>query len=247
MFGPAWLDGALVIVFGAIAVLSLARAALSCAHPGERAGAIAHAVMAAGMASMSLPTGDPVPQGLWVLAFGSTATWFAVVLVRLGPASGSAGLAMGRSAWWQQAGPAAHQLVANLFMLLAVGAGLGSHGDQHASLPGAPSTVEMVGHTGHGTPGSAAAVGLVGSGGPLPAPLTWLLGTGFLALAIWWTARLYTRRLTRAVPPQPAVPAPAGASSRLAPLRAALMAPTATSVSAIVMAAGMGAMAFTMG
>lgn len=247
MFGSAWLDGTLVIVFGAIAVLSLARAALSGGHPGERAGAISHAVMAAGMASMSLPTGDPVPQGLWVLAFGAIATWFAVVLVRLGPASGSVGLSMGRSAWWQQAGPTAHQLVANVFMLLAVGAGGGSHGDQRFSLPGAPSTAEMVGHTGHGIPGSAAAIGLVGSGGPLPAPLTWLFGTGFLAMAIWWTARLCTSRRTRAVPHSPAVPAPAVASSGLATLRTALLAPTVTSVTAIVMTGGMGAMSFTLG
>ena len=239
MFGPAWLDGALAIVFGAIAVLSVARAALSGGHPGERAGAISHAVMAAGMAAMSLPTGDPVPRGLWVLAFGGTATWFAVVLVRLGPASGSVGLAMGRAAWRQRAGPAAHQLVASMFMLLAIAAGHGSHGEQRISLPGA--------HAGHSTGGSAAAMGLVGSGGPLPAPLTWLFGTGFLALAIWWTARLCTSRLTRPEPQPPAVPAPARASSRLATLRAALLAPTAPSVAAIVMSGGMGAMSFTLG
>ncbi len=238
MFGAAWLDGALAIVFGVIAVLSLARAALSGGHPGERAGAISHAVMAAGMAAMSLPTGGPVPRGVWVLAFGGAATWFAVVLVRLGPASGSVGLAMGRSAWRQQAGPAAHQLVASMFMLLAVAAGHGSHGEQRISLPGA--------HAGHSTGGSAA-MGLVSSGGPLPAPLTWLFGTGFLALAIWWTARLCTSRLTRPVPHPPTVPAPARASSRLATLRAALLASTATSVAAIVMTGGMGAMSFTLG
>ena len=51
-------------VFALVAVLSLARLAVSWRDAGQggRAGAAAHATMAVGMAAMAVPAADPLPR-----------------------------------------------------------------------------------------------------------------------------------------------------------------------------------------
>jgi len=117
-----------VVVFAAVAIVSLARLAVAPYDSGHggRAGALAHSTMAAGMAAMTLPAADPVPQWVWLVTFASVAGWFAGQLLRLGPASGPAGLAMGRHAWRRSAGPAAHHLAGSLLMLAAIAVGHGA-------------------------------------------------------------------------------------------------------------------------
>lgn len=217
MFGSRWLDGLAVAVFATTAALSLARLAVSgrAAAHGGRAGAVAHVTMAAGMAAMTAPGADPVPRWGWLLAFGTAATWFAVVLARLGPASGPAGLAMGAREWRSRAAPAAHHLAGCLLMLVAVGAG---HRGHHATA-GPLATA----HRGHGAASSTGAV--------LPTPLAWLVSVSFLLLAAWWTVDLLRS------------PGPVPARG----IVGVLAAPAVASGCAIVMAAGMGAMALTLG
>lgn len=228
MFGNPWLDRIASAVFALVAILSLARLTMSWRDAGQdgRAGAAAHATMATGMAAMAVPAADPLPRWGWLIAFGVVAAWFAVLLARLGPASGPAGLAMGRRAWWSRAGPAAHHLAASLVMLVAVAAGHGAH----------PVAVPLPAdaHHGHGV----ALPGPSGTAAVLPAPLAWLLSAGFLVLAAWWTVDLL-RGIGRAS----TVTTPSG----LAGVRATLTAPALASGCAIVMAAGMGAMALMLG
>ncbi|MGH3978209.1 MAG: DUF5134 domain-containing protein, partial [Pseudonocardiaceae bacterium] len=141
-----------MIVFGAIAVLVLVRLVLSRRGPGH-AGMVADLVMAAGMAAMAMPSGGPVPRGVWLVGFGASAGWFALVLVRLGPVSGPAGLAMGPATWRRAAGSATYHLVASMFMLFAYGVGherLSSHEAAAADADIGPrSLAEYAAHGGH--------------------------------------------------------------------------------------------------
>jgi hypothetical protein len=70
--GVAWFDWLAAGAFGLLAVVSLGRLARR-RSAGERADAAAHGVMAAGMAAMALPTGNPVPAGAWVAVFAVVA------------------------------------------------------------------------------------------------------------------------------------------------------------------------------
>ena len=81
MFGSPWPDRLASAVFALVAVLSLARLAVSWRDAGQggRAGAAAHATMAAGMAAMAVPAADPLPRWGWLIAFGVVAAWFAVL------------------------------------------------------------------------------------------------------------------------------------------------------------------------
>lgn len=221
MFGAPWLDGPAVVIFAAVAVVSLARLAVAPHESGHggRAGAVAHSTMATGMAAMALPAADPVPRWGWLVVFASVACWFAGQLLHLGPASGPAGLAMGRRAWRRRAGPAAHQLAGSVLMLAAIVVGHGGPVAPH------PHAATVPAHHAHG---------LLGAGGPLvPAPLTWLLCAGFLLIAAWWTVDL-VRGTDRG-------------TTRPRGVAAALAAPAVGSACAIVMAAGMGAMALVLG
>ncbi len=219
MFGSPWLDRPAVVVFAAVAIVSLARLAVAPYDSGHggRAGALAHSTMAAGMAAMTLPAADPVPQWVWLVAFASVAGWFAGQLLRLGPASGPAGLAMGRHAWRRSAGPAAHHLAGSLLMLAAIAVG-------HGAVPHPHALTVPANHL-HGP---------LGAGGSLvPAPLTWLLCAGFLLVAASWSVDL-VRSTDRGTP------RPRGVA-------AAIAAPAVGSACAIVMATGMGAMALVLG
>ncbi len=222
MFGSPWLDGLAVVIFVAVAVVSLARLAVAPRGAG-RAGAVAHSAMAVGMAAMALPAADPVPRWGWLVVFASVACWFAGQLLRLGPASGPAGLAMGRRAWRRRAWPAAHHLAGSVLMLAAIVVGHGRAVAPHAHAVTVPE---------------AHAHGLLGAGGPLvPAPLTWLLCAGFLLVAAWWTVDL-VRGTDRGTD---------RGTGRPRGVAAALAAPPVGSGCSVVMAAGMGAMALVLG
>lgn len=121
VFGSPWLDGPAMMIFAAMAVGPLARLVVAPHESGHggRADAVAHSTMAAGVAAMALPAADPVPQWGWLVAFASVASWFAGRLLHLGPASGTAGPAMGRRAWRRRAGPAAHQPAGSMLMIVA--------------------------------------------------------------------------------------------------------------------------------
>lgn len=63
--------------------LFLARHDGSAAGCGtDRSGDASHVVMCAGMAAMFVPSVDPLPSMVWVIAFGFVAFWFAVRIVR---------------------------------------------------------------------------------------------------------------------------------------------------------------------
>lgn len=221
MFGSPWLDVSAVVIFTAVAVVSLARLAVAPHGSGHggRAGAVAHTTMAVGMVAMALPAADPMPQWGWLGVFTLVAGWSAGQLLRLGPASGHAGLAMGRRAWRRRAGPAAHHLAGSVLMLAVIAIGHGRAVVPH------PHAATVPAHHAHG---------LLGEGGPLvPAPLTWLLCACFLLVAAWWTVDM-----VRGTDRGPAKPRG---------VAAAIAAPAVGSACAIVMAAGMGAMALALG
>ncbi|MDQ3987980.1 MAG: DUF5134 domain-containing protein [Actinomycetota bacterium] len=253
MFELPWADRAAAVVFAVVAVLVLVRLVLSRRGVG-RAGLVAEVVMAAGMAAMAMPSGGPVPRGVWLVAFGAGAGWFALVLVRLGPASGPAGLSMGPTAWRRAAGPAAHHLVASTFMLFAYGVGHGRHTSHEIVAvdldAGSRSGSEHAVHGGH--PGAGLAgpgAGLAGSADrPLPTPVGVLLGLGFLLWATWWTVHLIRGS-----------DAPSGAATALARtsglpergrlvtvMRSVLLGRVLSSSCSILMGVGMAAMAFAM-
>lgn len=246
MFGLGWADPAAAVVFGVLATLVLVRLVLS--HRGAgRAGLAAEVVMAAGMAAMAMPSGGPVPRGVWLVTFGASAGWFALVLVRLGPASGPAGLAMGPAAWRRAAGPAAHHLVASVFMLFAYGVGHGRHTSHEAAATGADRGPRFVaayaGHGGHSGAGLADP-----PGGPLPTPVGVLLGLGFLLSAAWWTVHLIRGTDTRSGTATAAdrTTGPSGSGRLVTVLRSVLLGRVLTSTCSITMGVGMGAMAFAM-
>ncbi len=180
MFELPWADRAAAVVFGVIAVLALARLVLS-PRGVSRAGMAAEVVMAAGMAAMMMPSGGPIPRGMWLIAFGASAGWAALVLARLGPASGAAGLAMGPAAWRRAAAPTAHHLVVSMFMLFAYGVGHGRYASHEVAAVDIAGPRSVADHAVHGRHSGA---GLAGStGGPLPTPVGVLLGLGFLLWA----------------------------------------------------------------
>jgi len=235
LFELPWADRAAAVVFGVVAVLVLVRLVLS-RRGVSRAGLAAEVVMAAGMAAMAMPSGGPVPRGAWLAAFGASAGWSALVLLRLGPASGPAGLAMGPAAWRRAAAPAAHHLVASIFMLFAYGVGHGRHTSHHAGGvdAAARSGAEYAVHGGH------SGAGLAGSAGrPLPTPVGILLGLGFLLWAAWWMVHLIRGSGARTT-------GPAGSGRLVTVMRSVLLGPVLTSSCVIIMGVGMGAMAFAM-
>ena len=86
MNGLEHLRWLLTVLFRAATAFPLAR----CIRPGGRPGATAghrsaealHAVMGAAMIVMIWPCGDAVPVAVWVVAFTSSAGWFAARMVR---------------------------------------------------------------------------------------------------------------------------------------------------------------------
>lgn len=252
MFGPLWADRAAAVVFGILAALVLLRLVVS-RRGARRAGMAAEGVMAAGMAAMTMPSGGPVPRGVWLVAFGASAGWFALVLVRLGSASGPAGLAMGPAAWRRAAGPAAHHLVASMFMLFAFGVGHGRHTSHEAATTGVEaglgSAAGHVGHEGHSGLAGPPDGGLAGPpGGLLPTPVGVLLGLGFLLWVAWWAVHLIRGS---GVQPGAAAAAhrpagPPGSGRLVAVLRSVLLGRLLTSSCSIAMGVGMAAMAFAM-
>jgi Domain of unknown function (DUF5134) len=134
-FGAGWLNLLAGAVFTGVAVLSLARSALSTG--AARLAAAAQALMAAGMVAMLVPALSPLARWPLAAVFGASTVWSLVELVRLGPAYGPRGLALGPAAWQRAAGLAGYHLAANLFMTFAALAGHAGPpaGAHHGSLP----------------------------------------------------------------------------------------------------------------
>jgi hypothetical protein len=119
----AWLSGALAVACVAVGLLHLLRLVVL---RRDVVGEATHAAMAVGMAAMSSPLGDPVPELVWATVFVLCGAWFAALAVRARSVRGDAG----------------HHVVgtgAMLFMLLS--------GHSHA--PGTGGS-EHAGHLGHG-------------------------------------------------------------------------------------------------
>lgn len=124
MTGVGWMDATGAVLFAVVAVVSAAQLAARWGDIDDRGGVALHAVMASGMAAMSLPGPGPLSDTTWVVAFGVAAAW--------------ALLAVGRRAWatwqrpvpsrsWMPTGGAAHHLLASAVMVVAFGVGHGSH------------------------------------------------------------------------------------------------------------------------
>lgn len=246
MFELLWADRAAAVVFGVIAVLVFIRLVLS-RHEVGRAGMAAEVVMAAGMAAMAMPSGGPIPRGMWLIAFGASAGWFALVLLRLGPASAPAGLAMGPAAWRRAAAPAAHHLVASMFMLFAYGVGHGRHTRHEVAAVGIDAGPRSVAD--YAVHGRHSGAGLAGSpGGPLPTPVGVLLGLGFLLWAAWRTVRLVDGSGARSGTATTASRAtsPLESGRLVTVMRAVVLSRVLISSCSIVTGVGMGVMAFAM-
>lgn len=81
-----WVSGALALVCLAVAALHLTRVALQATPFGDvpdgPAGEVSHAAMAAGMAAMFSPVGDPLPGPVWTVVFVACGLWFGTVALR---------------------------------------------------------------------------------------------------------------------------------------------------------------------
>lgn len=80
---------------------------------GERASSLAHAVMALAMATLFLPSTDPVPTAVWIILFTAVAAWFGAGLLRAGNATRWTSVAV-------------HHLIgalAMIYMLVSMGSG----------------------------------------------------------------------------------------------------------------------------
>lgn len=124
MIGVDWLDTVGAVVFAVVALVSIGQLAARWTDIDDRGGVALHAVMAVGMAAMSLPGAGPLSDTAWVVVFGLATAW------ALG--------ALGRRAWatwhrpaaqrsWILTGGAAHHVLASAVMVVAFGVGHGSH------------------------------------------------------------------------------------------------------------------------
>jgi hypothetical protein len=76
-----WGSGALAVGCLAVGVMHLVRLAMV---RRDVVGEASHVAMALGMAAMSSPLGDPVPEPVWTGVFAATAAWFGAVVLRSG-------------------------------------------------------------------------------------------------------------------------------------------------------------------
>jgi hypothetical protein len=140
--GVSWFDWLTVVAFVALTAVSLGRL-VRWRTAGEPADAAAHGVMAVGMAAMALPTGNPVPTGVWVAAFGLVGAWAAGAAVRSastgwrpwttpppirGPGPPPAGAAGTGSSRLPLAG-AAHHVAASVLMIVLLTTAHPAHHD----------------------------------------------------------------------------------------------------------------------
>jgi hypothetical protein len=113
MIGVEHLRWLLTVLFGAATAVHLAR----CLRPGGRPDAAAghrpaealHAIMGAAMIVMIWPWGGAVPVAVWVVAFASSAGWFAARMVRSARGRNSDlffATAMGAMVWMATSMPA---------------------------------------------------------------------------------------------------------------------------------------------
>jgi len=202
--------------------------------------------MAAVMAAMMMPSGGPVPRGMWLIAFGASTGWAALVLARLGPASGAAELTMGTAVWRRAAAPTAHHLVASMFMLYAYGVGHGRHASNEVVAVDIAGPRSIADHAVHGRHSGAGLAGL--TGGPLPTPVGVLLGLGFFLWAAWRTVRLVGDSGARSDTATAAARAtsPSKSGRLVTGMRSVLVSRALISSCSIVTGVGMGVMAFAM-
>jgi hypothetical protein len=199
--GVAWFDWLAAGAFGLLAVVSLGRLARR-RSAGERADAAAHGVMAAGMAAMALPTGNPVPAGAWVAVFAVVAAGAAGSLVRSPrrrpppPIRGPGPPPAGAGARRLPLTAAAHHVAASVLMIVLLTTGHSAHPvpapevvvDTTTSGAGSPLDHHHDEHHHHhaGEPVSAAVAA--------PTPLVTAAGLGFLAYAAWLAVGLVRPR-----------------------------------------------------
>jgi hypothetical protein len=122
--GVGWMDATGAVLFAVVAVVSAAQLAARWGDIDDRGGVALHAVMASGMAAMSLPGPGPLSDTTWVVAFAVAAAW---ALVTIGRRAWATWQRPAPSRSWTLTGGAAHHLLASAVMVVAFGVGHGSH------------------------------------------------------------------------------------------------------------------------
>jgi len=177
---PAWANGLIACVLAGITVFYLVRVlagigASAIRAPGlDRSSDLAHALMAAGMATMLLSLDRPLTATGWQVVFLADAAWFAVLLTRrsLTVTRDAAPMARPSAA---TAGRRLHHVIANLSMAYMFATGM--------------PALSMMDMPGMNTSGSIA------HSSRLPA-LAWLIIVYFAGYTAWSLTRLLARTTT---------------------------------------------------
>lgn len=179
--GPTWLHWVLTAVFALLAGYRLAHVILARRAAGKhyigRSVDLTHLLVAAGMAAMFSPLGNPVPAGVWVAVFALQGVWFVALLLH---AHGGLG---GRAGQHQPgASQYLHHLIENSVMAYAFAAM--SIGDAPAKSTAGNTMPGMDMSGGQMPPSVPAGAGM--------SWLPWLLTTYFLLHALWSGFRVVT-------------------------------------------------------